>query len=952
MKGTRRFAWSAALVAVVVVGLLIVVFAAGWKPKLGLDLSGGLSVTLSAPAHTPGDKVDEAVNILRNRVDALGVSNADVTREGNINILVEIPNVKDPNGVLKILGQTAQLEFRQVQQVITNGAPGYSTLTVTPDDQRFTTATVVDYGIGQDSKTKYQLATATLTGEAISGANAQVNTSNGAWLVNLTFKSNFQSTWTKFTSNLACITNTSSPTRQIGIVLDNRVQSAPVVQTDVACGTGIPGGTQIQGSFTQSDAKNLALVLQSGALPVKLTQQTEQLVSATLGAQSLRAGLLAGALGLFLVMIYVAIYYRALGLQTWVGLIAFSALTYGVIVLLGQVAGLTLSLAGIAGLIVSIGITTDSYVVFFERVKEEVHEAKTLRSSVDRGYKSAVRTLFTADTVTFFAALILYILAIGSVRGFALTLGLATALDVALFLALTYPLAAILARTQVFGKGRFIGMTTALEGTGSKGLLRKIYRSDFHIDFIRRRGLWLGISGVIIAISIVALIPGVRGLHYGIDFKGGTQFIVPLTKDVSVPDIKAAVAKQGVVADTVQIAHKVGQSAKQAEVETISLNPTKTGAVQQALASLTATPVNKVSVDSVGSTWGHEITNKAIRGLIVFLIVVILYMSWRLETKMAFSGIIALLHDLVITAGIYALTGLQVTPDTVIAILTILGYSLYDTVVVFDKIKENVVIPSNAKKPYATIANESMNQVLMRSINTSLTTLLPVGSLLFVGSFLLGADTLRELALALFVGIASGTYSSIFVATPLLSIMKEREPRYASLRSAAARAPRLAGATAGGGTVALGGEPDEDKPARRPAGKAPARPATKSGGGRGEPGSGEEDDGEKPAPKPAAKPAAKPGARPAPRAGTRPVAKPGAKAAPKPAAQETTKPAGEANGEPAPASASSANGSSGADRSTADAGNGRPPARPGGGTPASRPQPRKTNRAKRKKGGR
>jgi preprotein translocase subunit SecF len=189
----------------------------------------------------------------------------------------------------------------------------------------------------------------------------------------------------------------------------------------------------------------------------------------------------------------------------------------------------------------------------------------------------------------------------------------------------------------------------------------------------------------------------------------------------------------------------------------------------------------------VGSKWGSQITSKAVEGLIVFLIVVVIYMALRLEAKMSGAGIIALLHDLAITAGIYAIVGFEVTPATVVAVLTILGYSLYDTVVVFDKIKENVVLPSNARKSYRQIANDAMNQTLMRSINTSLSTLLPVGSLLFVGSFLLGADTLRDLALALFVGIASGTYSSIFVATPLLSIMKEKEPRYAALAAAKAR---------------------------------------------------------------------------------------------------------------------------------------------------------------------
>ena len=413
----------------------------------------------------------------------------------------------------------------------------------------------------------------------------------------------------------------------------------------------------------------------------------------------MRAGLFAGALGLILVMLYVAVYYRSLGLQTWIGLGTFSALTYSLVVLLGKSIGWNPTLAGIAGLIVSIGITTDSYIVFFERVKEEVHAGKTLRSSIDRGYKSALHTLLIADAVTFFAAVILFLLAVGSVKGFALTLGMATALDVALFLALTYPLAALLARSKTFSQGRFLGMKGALEGTGKTGLLRKIFRSEFAIDFIGKRKRWLAISAVLVAISVAALIPGIRGLKYGIDFRGGSIFKVPISKTVTVTGLKDALTNAGVPSPEVQIfTDNLPPHAKSATIQTQSItNPDVQAKVVDALAKATGTPANQVSVDVVGSTWGSQITTKAIEGLIVFLIVVIIYMALRLEPKMSAAGIIALIHDLAITAGIYAIVGFQVTPATVVATLTILGYSLYDTVVVFDKIKENVIPPSNAQ---------------------------------------------------------------------------------------------------------------------------------------------------------------------------------------------------------------------------------------------------------------
>lgn len=778
MKATRRFITSVTVVfllAAAVLGMLLVAHKT-LKPKLGLDLEGGLSVVLTAPAGTHSDILDETVNIMRNRIDALGVAEPDISREGNLNILIEVPGVKDPSALIKVVGSTAQLYFRPVTAVLGPSA----TMTVSPADIPTQTVTLKD-----QTGNLYLLAPAALQGDAVKSAAAVVDTT-GNWSVSVTFKGGKPSSdWTALTSQLACNRDKQTTPNAVAIEIDSVVQSAPTMNSDILCNTGITSGsTQITGNFTETGAKDLALVLNTGALPVKLTQSQVQTVSATLGKQALRAGLIAGALGLALVMLYVAVYYRALGLQTWLGLFVFSLFTYGLVVAAGRGIGFSLSLAGIAGLIVSVGITTDSYIVFFERVKEEIHAGKTLRSSIDRGFKSARGTLFTADSVTFLAALILYLLAVGSVRGFALTLGMATALDVALFLALTYPLAALLGKKPFFAENHLIGMRPILEGSGQKGMLRKIYRSEFAIDFVGRRKLWLSISGVLVGISVLAVIPGIHGLRYGIDFRGGSLFTAPVGKSVTVPGIKDELARAGLVVAQVQIATDPTTHKSQVQVQTNAVSdPAAQTKMEDALSKAVGTTSTAVSVDSVGKTWGAQISQKALRGLIIFLVVVILYMSWRLERKMAMAGIIALLHDMAITAGVYALAGLEVTPATVIGVLTILGYSLYDTVVVFDKIQENVALPSSSRRPYGELANDAMNQVLMRSINTSLMTLLPVGSLLFVGSFLLGADTLRELALALFVGIAAGTYSSIFVATPLLSIFKEREPRYALLKA-------------------------------------------------------------------------------------------------------------------------------------------------------------------------
>jgi len=307
------------------------------------------------------------------------------------------------------------------------------------------------------------------------------------------------------------------------------------------------------------------------------------------------------------------------------------------------------------------------------------------------------------------------------------------------------------------------------------GLGARLHSGETSIDYIGKRRRWYAFSGLLIIASIAAL--SLQGLHLGIEFKGGSSYTV--TKAGStVAQAETALTSAGITGE--RIIQKVGND--KVRVQTGSLSATESNAVQDSLASTFGVSVDSIDTQIIGPSWGKEITRKALYGLIGFLIVVILYLAMAFEPKMAISAIVAVVHDVFITVGIYALVGFDVTPATVIGFLTILGYSLYDTVVVFDRVRENTrSITSTSKMTYSQAANLAVNQTVIRSINTTIVALLPVGSILFVGAGLLGAGTLKDLSLALFIGLATGAYSSIFIATPLLAAMREREPAMKAL---------------------------------------------------------------------------------------------------------------------------------------------------------------------------
>ena len=307
------------------------------------------------------------------------------------------------------------------------------------------------------------------------------------------------------------------------------------------------------------------------------------------------------------------------------------------------------------------------------------------------------------------------------------------------------------------------------------GLGGRLYRGETSVDFIGKRKIWYSISGLLILASALTLFT--QGLHLGIEFKGGSSFTVT-SANASVQTAESALADAGITSQT--IIQKVGND--KIRIQTDALTSVEQNAVESSLSSKFNVTVDSIDSQIIGPSWGEEITRKALYGLFGFLIVVMLYLAMAFESKMAIAAIISVVHDVFITVGIYALVGFEVTPATVIGFLTILGYSLYDTVVVFDKVRENTKgIAASGKSTYSQAANLAVNQTLVRSFNTSLIALLPVGSILFVGAGLLGAGTLKDLSLALFIGLATGTYSSIFIATPILAVLREREPAMQAL---------------------------------------------------------------------------------------------------------------------------------------------------------------------------
>lgn len=490
-KTAARPARSLAILGLVLIALTGLVFVQGATAvRLGLDLRGGTSVTLQ-PRIAPGESgkvtneaIDQAVSIIRQRVNSLGVAESEVTAQGsgtNRQIVISVPG-DTGRRVVELVGQTAELRFRQVLATSSSLSTGSADASATPPsgvsadvNAKFValdcTKTENLQGSGADAPTdtivscdragqnKYILAPAEVLGRQVSKASASIDTQGGsAWYVSLTFNGEGTKAFGALTSR---VTTLAEPLNQVAIVLDGLVVSAPRITEAIPS-----GNAQITGSFTQLEAQDLANVLKYGALPLAFDRGEVQQVSPTLGADQLNAGLLAGGIGLGLVLLYSLLYYRGLGLVTVGSLTIAGSLVYLLFLLLGKWIGFTLTLAGIAGAIVAIGVTADSFIIYFERIRDEIREGRTLRTAVETGWGRARRTILVADFVSIIAAVLLYFFAVGGVRGFAFTLGLTTLVDLIVVFVFTKPIVTILAKMNFFASGHLLsGLSAKSTGT-------------------------------------------------------------------------------------------------------------------------------------------------------------------------------------------------------------------------------------------------------------------------------------------------------------------------------------------------------------------------------------------------------------------------------------------------------------------------------------------------------
>lgn len=838
----------------IVLGLVFVLLCASiaviaLKPsKLGLDLAGGIELTYKAsPTNAdrkPTDReLQNAIKVINERVNSLGVTEAEVQATGNELITVSLPDVDDPAAAKALVGSTAQMFFYKwepnvvakegetqsdaANQGMTKqiDAVRLASKQEPPKDAKgrdkyylFSTAkgnkliagpelTKQDLLAGENDLTKKPLGgkqpkdseilvvpkgylvvsydpngtgrnpqwfvlkdNVSLTGDDVKSASVGSDSTGGGPAVDLNFTGKGGSIFKKITQQLFeagqadMLTNPNG--HRFAIVLDGKVVSlASIDPRDASLSQGIAGGRAQITNLSQGEATRVARQIDLGALPVQLELQSQTTVSASLGKAALNQALIAALAGFGLVFFFLLAFYRILGIIAGMALIIYAIFFFA----LTKVVGFTFTLPGIAGLVLTLSVAADANIVIFERIKEEIRAGKSMKSAISVGYTKGFSTILDANVVTLITAFILFVLATAGVRGFAASLGLGTIVSLFTAVVVTSAILGMLSGWRGLERPSALGVNDAEE-----------HRQRWRFDFMGKSKIFFSVSGVILAAGALA-VAGI-GLNLGIDFTGGTKIIVGLEKPATEQQVRAIVAKADAADAKIQRITNdkaLGPYAFQISSDKITKGP-EIDSLQKAFAAdfgirASSEADTQWAVQSVGPTFGSVIAKSAITAIIFSLLVIGGYVTLRFGFKFALPLLIALSHDVLITLGVYALLDQEVTSATVAALLTILGFSLYDTIIVFDRIRENM--PRMPRAAFSQIVNRSMSEVLTRSLATSLCTALPVTALL-----VLGGDTLKDFALALLIGTISGTYSSIFIAAPVLQHWKEREPIFKQRR--------------------------------------------------------------------------------------------------------------------------------------------------------------------------
>ena len=779
--------------------------------NLGLDLQGGIHLVLEVKTEgmeqqEAQDAVAQAQEVIRNRVDQFGVAEPTIQRQGENRIIIELPGVQDVQRAKDLVGQTALLEFQllepsedrtrliqRIDQVLapqkeeeeeeedlllsstTESAPLSSMLSragedltvsgrdlqrvknllntpeaqeLIPADMEFLFSSKPAGAEGNEFYFLYLVRKKPeMTGHMIQDAFVsigQVVEYMGQPIVNFSTTDEGVRLFSRITG--------SHIGERMAIVLDESVYSAPTIQNKISEGRGI-----ITGSGTQEEAKDLAIVLRAGALPAEVEIIEDRTVGPSLGRDSIEQGKTAAIYSMVLVVIFMVLYYRT------AGLIADCALLLNMLFIMAVLAGFhaTLTLPGIAGIILTIGMAVDANVLIFERIREELRSGKTVRAAIDSGYGHALSAIIDANVTTFLVGIVLYQFGTGPIRGFALTLciGIVSSLFTAFFVTRT-----------------IFELITRKSEQSSLSIGPVALFANLNIRFLSLRNIGFGASAAVLLIGIVSIL-GINGIRQGIDFAGGTLLELHFDPAVQVEDIRSQLGRVPVGDAEIDLSKsEIKQFGSENDILIrVSESGAGTEVADGIMGVLKAGFVNNIEEmewirrqEKVGPKIGSELSSAAVRAVLVALALILIYMAWRFHRFLyGIAAVVALFHDVLVTLGLLSLLNIEITLAVVAALLAIVGYSLNDTIVVFDRIREN--LHTARRQGFDGTVNQSINECLSRTLITSATTLMAVLVLM-----IFGGEVNRDFTITLMIGVVVGTYSSVFVASPVLYLGQQR----------------------------------------------------------------------------------------------------------------------------------------------------------------------------------
>lgn len=736
----------AVLSLLVLVGATIAVLTS--SPTLGLDLRGGTQVVLetrdSPTTRADAAATDRALEVLRRRIDALGVAEPTVVRSGERRIVVELPGLQDPREAVEAIGRTAQLTFHAVEGVATEAPPERA-----PGEPVDTSRPLV---LRDEAGVPLQLAPAALTGESVSGARAETDPQTGiAWFVTVEFRGEGQARWEELTGAAACMPM-GDARRRIAIVLDGEVISSPQVNVDVPCEVGILGSsTSITGRFSREEALELSALIQGGALPVPVEVIEQRTVGPSLGAAAIDASISAILVGVAVTAVFIVAIYRLMGLLAIVALLCYALISYAALVTMGA----TITLPGLAGFVLSVGMAVDANVLVYERAREErILARRPLLRAVVEGFRRAFSAIADSNVTTLISAGLLFFLASGPVRGFGVTLSVGVMVSFFSALVITRVLA------QAVASSGFLARHPRVSGLDTLGAFRRRV-TDWNPDVLQRAGRWLAVSLTLVAVAAAGLV--VRGVQLGVEFTGGRSLELATEQPISADDAREAVASAGFPGAVVQQAGDADIA-----VRTEPIDDAEVEAIRAALADA-AGGASVVSDELIGPSLGEELQRNALIALAVALAAQLAYLAFRFRWTFSTGAVASLATNVLVVLGVFA--WLEKTLDGVFlaALLTIIGYSVNDSVVVFDRVRE--AWRTRYDEPFHRLAGEAVLQTLPRTVNTGASTLFVLLALLF-----LGGSSLGDFALALVLGIVVGTIGTVTVAVPATILLQRRWP--------------------------------------------------------------------------------------------------------------------------------------------------------------------------------